>query len=1312
MVEFDRVVQVRVARADGGVSFGTGYLIAPRLVLTSGHVMAGGPGSRAEVGCPDGGPGCFMASVSWRQVSGAVDAALAVIDDPGWVPPPSWSASRGIQRFGELVTTVSGQPASARGFPRLQRGSDGRFDEQVHGRISPGTGELAGRYEIVSDDPLPAPVADGRSPWAGMSGAAVFCCALLTGVIRADRGAVHGARLTATRIRDILNDPDAAAVIAAHSIRAAVIEPAELAGVLDAAVVSRDLRSPAMLLRADAEAVSFRSRTAERQALLEWFSRDSVDPPVLVLTGPGGQGKSRLSRWLLEVARSQRYPAGQVAVGAEGERTGDLPDLAAFARVRGPVLAIVDYAESRPALVRRLIDLSRAAGGRVMLLLLARTSGAWKTDPMGASAAVHEILAGAPELELGPLDDTAAAREYAFKGAVQDLARLLGQVRGYQEADWPALAASVPVPGGLDGERYQTALSVQMAALAGLLQAGPGRLPVAPGEPVEAIVLRHEERYWDGTARVQHLGGLPTVLLRQAVAACCLCGAATQEQAEATLARLGYLPSDKVLAAALWLHQLYPAPAGRFLGSLQPDRVAETHASILVTEIPGLLGKLLTGAADDQQVQAITVLARAAVGDVSAGRQAAGQATLSRLTATLDEIHPRHHVLQAVNITLPRYSPVLAGLAVRLAEDIAAQYRQLAEARPGTYDAALAAALQNLSLRCTDAGQPDQALNAISEAVAIRRRQAAADPGQWARLHIALLHQASCYDALGMPDKARRAEEEGADGPPPNTSNPEADVLSADMLSDLSPIERLSRLTKPIDVATHGLGTIVPAPGTAYGGRNLILYPAQIPIGTFRGLAMATTRDNQTALNITLSEGDDEDLEYVKEIATAHADLPPGLPVGYPVDIEFMYDRSGIINLQAYDGYSGEPLPRPTIKRPGNLTEEERSKALAKLGVSETSASPDILISPADRDRITDTVAPPVDPYAVLGIDRTASPEEIEAAVSIQRRRWAVRANAGQPRAREIAGKELARIAEAAQTLLDPVRRPSYDREMVRNADAGAAPGALAASSAPALPDLDKLDSVAAQSFGHAAATCPPGQPLDTLQFFLAVAQVHVHGRWDRIWLYCGRTDQEIASQTAVTDPRIEPRARWGLVELTATCAQALHIAADISDRYRMPIAPGVLVLGLLSDPASAAARALGTGTVISHGELLHLVEEELLGISGPASLAAAPVVTAGRVFGIDLGTTNSVIAYTDPAGATEVIAGQDGNRIVPSVVYFGEDGTQLVGAAPDSGRSSSPSGSRCCSSAAWARRRSSTASSRSWWTGKPGRRRNSRPRC
>lgn len=49
-------------------------------------------------------------------------------------------------------------------------------------------------------------------------------------------------------------------------------------------------------------------------------------------------------------------------------------------------------------------------------------------------------------------------------------------------------------------------------------------------------------------------------------------------------------------------------------------------------------------------------------------------------------------------------------------------------------------------------------------------------------------------------------------------------------------------------------------------------------------------------------------------------------------------------------------------------------------------------------------------------------------------------------------------------------------------------------------------------------------------------------------------------------------------------------------------------------------------------------------------------------VIGIDLGTTNSVVAFTDESGITEVIAGKDGGRIVPSVIYFPAGGDPVVG--------------------------------------------------
>ena len=50
-----------------------------------------------------------------------------------------------------------------------------------------------------------------------------------------------------------------------------------------------------------------------------------------------------------------------------------------------------------------------------------------------------------------------------------------------------------------------------------------------------------------------------------------------------------------------------------------------------------------------------------------------------------------------------------------------------------------------------------------------------------------------------------------------------------------------------------------------------------------------------------------------------------------------------------------------------------------------------------------------------------------------------------------------------------------------------------------------------------------------------------------------------------------------------------------------------------------------------------------------------------GRVIGIDLGTTNSVVAVME-GGEPKVIANEEGGRTTPSVVAFTKDGERLVG--------------------------------------------------
>src|SRR4051794_18472612 len=50
------------------------------------------------------------------------------------------------------------------------------------------------------------------------------------------------------------------------------------------------------------------------------------------------------------------------------------------------------------------------------------------------------------------------------------------------------------------------------------------------------------------------------------------------------------------------------------------------------------------------------------------------------------------------------------------------------------------------------------------------------------------------------------------------------------------------------------------------------------------------------------------------------------------------------------------------------------------------------------------------------------------------------------------------------------------------------------------------------------------------------------------------------------------------------------------------------------------------------------------------------------KAVGIDLGTTNSVVAAVREGGTAEVIPNAEGQRTTPSVVAFTEDGQRLVG--------------------------------------------------
>ncbi len=727
-MEFDRRVQIRqYPQARESALFGSGYLIAPRLVLTAGHILGDETGPRAgrvTVCRPDAGNRQFPATVRWYRKDRAVDAALVEVDDGhSWAVPESLMdlRTRPPQRWGQLIGTRP-HPAAIAGFPRMQKDPDDgrRLDEQLAGYIRPGTGSLADRYEITSTDPaVPLPWGSRGTSLSGMSGSALISGDLLCGVVRRDREAIGGIRLTATPAHILLADDMFRTLLTEYTGWEPIIEPAEPVGLLEPAARERDLRSPAMLLRADVEAVEFQARDLELRLLLAWCHEGQDSFSVRVLTGPGGQGKTRLARHLSGALRRQGWISGHLRSGLADARA-DRPDLSSLETAL-PLLLVVDYAETRPHLVRDLIEQLRTTRHRVRLLLLARSDGDWRADALGATAPTREFLACAPVIELGPLIPRSAppsVRDLAFTRAASDLARHLPHVPGQLKADWPALAATLRPPKDLADPRYDSVLTLQMTALTTLLQQGPAPVADTIGQPAEVTLLRHERRYWEDTAQAPEFQlGLRTVTLERAVAVDIVCGAANRAEAETAVGKIPGLPAEKILATAEWLRALYPPGPSRYWGSLQPDLVAEYHASVMLASDARLLAKLLDGASASQQIQIITVLGRAAIDHYIAHRISDSNNVLHALDSALDAVVPCPEALQDAIVALPISSQVLATFTQRLADMLVKTVRQLAAEDPVTYWPHLANALEILSIRLSEKGQWEQAAAADREAV-------------------------------------------------------------------------------------------------------------------------------------------------------------------------------------------------------------------------------------------------------------------------------------------------------------------------------------------------------------------------------------------------------------------------------------------------------------------------------------------------------------------------------------------------------------------------------------------------------------------
>jgi hypothetical protein len=746
-----RLVAVFAVDSTKKVKTSTGYVIANRLVLTAAHATE--LADKAEIQLIDQASP-VPCTVLWNGRADDLDAALLEVDPADW---PADAPAEPV-RFGRLVTLQPNNPAETLGFSAAQRGADGELETaHVYGHINPGDLLLSGRWVLSVSGTWPENL--GSSPWRGISGAALYSSDLLCGVVVVDAPHWRHGKLHAVQMHRLLRNEKFAALLRGRLGYAPIAEAAELQSLAESATLARRPRSLPELLRPQAETVRFVGRDEQLAEFRAWCQGDGVTARLLV--GPGGQGKTRLARELGRLLAAEGWVVAQLKDDARVE------DYRVLGQVSERLLLIMDYADTRPGSVAEVMRVLEEDTHKtpVRILLIARSAGEWWEQLPASASAYISLLSGAAVIRLA---DTLPARRDAYTTAASDLAAGLYRLADYASVNWAAIARGLPAP-DLSDPRLASPLTLQLRVLTDLLAAQPGVEVRDSGQPVEALFLQHELRYWTRTAaRRPLLAELGPDELGDAVAAATLTRAATRERAIELLGSvpgLGGVEQRTKAALAGWLSDLYPAGSGSYWGALEPDRLGEYLVSARIRREPAFLAAFLTVLSTEEAVRALTVLARAAaqpvcpcpdlLAQVSAliavrpERLAVASAlvatqsenpdflveALSKL-ATRSDLSPE--LLERLSMAFPAQTASLAEPAVNVAGSLihadrkAVRRSVLSGSRTrSAAEADLARACHNYAHRLMGLGRWDEAIRPAREAIRLYRRLGRRDPGQF-----------------------------------------------------------------------------------------------------------------------------------------------------------------------------------------------------------------------------------------------------------------------------------------------------------------------------------------------------------------------------------------------------------------------------------------------------------------------------------------------------------------------------------------------------------------------------------------------------
>jgi Trypsin-like peptidase domain len=573
-VDTARVLELYVPTVPG---VGSGYRVGVAAALAAAHVVAGLPDWEpgepvpGDVDAPGvcrarplGQAGWVPAVVAWRDEDkdlAVLRLAPAVPPLPAGSPAPRWGRVDGVEPV--AVTAV--------GFPWAQeRLNRVRDSEQLFGFVAPATTVKAGQCAVTVLSAAPAERAGG-SPWAGMSGAALFAGPFLVGVLIIDPARFGADRVVAVPVAPLLGDAELGRLLGAHADAVVRVGPRFRLAVTSETSVAvtppyrpptgRLGREPARLLLPEHGIVPFVGRDSDLEMLGGWC-RSGAASALRVVVGAGGSGKTRLAAEACVRMAGQGWQAGFADPKAPGGQ--------ALLEFDQPTLLVVDDADLHVALLADLIHTVAywpAGAPPVRLLLLARhTTGWWetlnqRTDQLAAELADPPVMLHDGSLAPAQRIDHHARALRAFAAHMPDPAMPGGQAP-------PVLADPV----------FANPLLVHMHALLSVCEAQVPTTGTAVRERILGAVLDRERERWATTFPT----GFPTGgdrTCQQVVTAATLLAPPTETATAQIMTVIGELEPDAAAGAraavASWLRKLYPGGDPPWVAPLRPDLLAE-----------------------------------------------------------------------------------------------------------------------------------------------------------------------------------------------------------------------------------------------------------------------------------------------------------------------------------------------------------------------------------------------------------------------------------------------------------------------------------------------------------------------------------------------------------------------------------------------------------------------------------------------------------------------------------------------------------------------------------------------------------------